>query len=121
MSARTWERFAQVLVGIAFVFPLVYMIEVSLHAEGRALDWMISAGSPANRRTVARFIKLVSANNWKLGRAMGLQEVIWNRKIWTATYHASGFRSYTGPNPHTDHVHIGLNRAGASKRTSFWR
>jgi hypothetical protein len=52
---------------------------------------------------------------------MGIQELIWNRRIWTATYHAQGWRTYTGPDPHTDHIHIGLNRAGASKRTSFWR
>ncbi len=37
MSARAWERIAQVLVGLAFVFPLVYMIEISLHAEGRGM------------------------------------------------------------------------------------
>ncbi len=92
----------------------------SLHAEGRALDWMISAGSAANRKIVGRFIGRVSAGNWRLGRAMGIQEIIWNRRIWTSGRHTEGWRAYTGPNPHTDHVHIGMNRAGASKRTSFW-
>ena len=95
--------------------------QMSLHAEGRALDWMISAGTSANRATVARFVKKVSSGNWRLGRAMGIQEVIWNRRIWTSARHSEGWRAYTGPNPHTDHVHIGINRAGASKRTSFWR
>jgi hypothetical protein len=95
--------------------------QMSLHAEGRALDWMISAGSAANRRIVARFVRRVSARNWKLGRALGLQEIIWNGRIWTSARHTEGWRAYTGPNPHTDHVHIGINRPGASKRTSYWR
>jgi len=95
--------------------------QMSLHAEGRALDWMISAGSKENRRIVQRFINKVSAENFKLARAMGLQELIWNHRIWTSARHAEGWRAYTGPNPHTDHIHIGLNRDGASKQTSFWR
>lgn len=92
----------------------------SLHAEGRALDWMISATSATNRKIVGRFIRRVSAGNFRLGRAMGIQELIWNRKIWTSSRHTEGWRAYTGPNPHTDHIHIGMNRAGASKRTSYW-
>lgn len=52
---------------------------------------------------------------------MGIQEIIWNHRIWTSYHHAEGFRAYTGPNPHTEHMHIGLNRAGAAKRTSFYR
>jgi hypothetical protein len=95
--------------------------QMSLHAEGRALDWMISAYNADQRRVVARFIRKVSANNWRLARAMGIQELIWNRHIWTSYRHTEGWRAYTGPVPHTDHIHIGLNRAGASKRTSFYR
>lgn len=95
--------------------------QLSLHAEGRALDWMAAAGKPAQARAVNRFIARVSRDNWRLGRAMGIQELIWNRRIWTATYASSGFRRYTGPNPHVDHIHIGINRAGAAKRTSFYR
>lgn len=40
----------------------------------------------------------------------GIQEVIFNRRIWTSE---GGERVYSGVNPHTDHVHIGLNRCGA--------
>jgi hypothetical protein len=94
--------------------------QTSLHGEGRALDWMATAGMTAQRRTVQRFIRRVSADDFKLARAMGIQELIFNRKIWTASRHTEGFRAYTGPNPHTDHIHIGLNRAGAAKQTSFY-
>jgi len=95
--------------------------QMSLHGEGRALDWMVNASDAAQRRAVNRFTRKVSAENFRLGRAMGIQELIFNRRIWTASRHAEGWRAYTGPNAHTDHIHIGLNRAGASRRTSFWR
>jgi hypothetical protein len=38
-------------------------------------------------------------------RALPIHCVIWNRRIWTRE---SGFRSasYSGPSPHTDHVHV---------------
>ena len=35
---------------------------------------------------------------------------MFNQRIWTQEH---GERSYGGTNPHTDHVHIGLNRCGA--------
>jgi hypothetical protein len=95
--------------------------QMSVHAEGRAVDWMISASSKANRAIVRRFTRSLARHNWRLARAMGIQELIWNRHIWTSYHHSEGWRRSTGPNPHTDHIHIGLNRAGAAKRTSFWR
>jgi hypothetical protein len=41
----------------------------------------------------------------------GIQEVIFNRRIWV---HSKGEYHYTGSDPHTGHVHIGLNRCGAA-------
>jgi len=37
MSARSWRRIAMALVAYAFVAPLLYMLVVSLHAEGHGL------------------------------------------------------------------------------------
>ena len=51
---------------------------------------------------------------------MGLQEIIWNRHIWTAGRASEGMRRYTGTHPHTDHVHLGMNWGGALKQTTFW-
>jgi hypothetical protein len=82
---------------------------------------MVSAGRADHRTAVRRFVNRLSADNWRLGRAMGIQELIWNRRIWTSSQPGAGWRAYTGPNPHTDHIHIGMNREGASRQTSYWR
>jgi hypothetical protein len=46
---------------------------------------------------------------------LDIQSVIFNRRVW-------GFgtwteRAYSGPSPHTDHVHVGLNKRGARTLT----
>ena len=58
---------------------------------------------------------------------MGIQEVIWRCRIWTAGTTRTRFYSPCR-NPgigktesHRDHLHIGLNWAGARKKTTFWR
>jgi len=48
----------------------------------------------------------------------GIQSIIWNVKIWSAHKAAQGFRSYSGSNPHKDHLHIELNRWGAENFVS---
>lgn len=50
------------------------------------------------------------------GRSV-LWYVIWNRTIWSNTY---GFRPrrYTGPNPHTDHMHIEIYHTTTAERYS---
>uniref|UniRef100_A0A914E195 ARB-07466-like C-terminal domain-containing protein n=1 Tax=Acrobeloides nanus TaxID=290746 RepID=A0A914E195_9BILA len=74
---------------------------LSLHAEGRAVDVMISGSKGQQAFDYAISIACKT----------GIQEVIFNRKIWTN----GKTKPYTGQNPHTDHVHIGLNRCGAQK------
>ena len=110
----------------------------SLHAEGRAIDWHLDASRPAARREAKRLIDLWLAtdragNEHALARRMGIQEIIWNCHSWWAgsegmgkysvCFTASGKRrrhvNYT--EAHKDHIHIGLNWAGARKRTSFWQ
>lgn len=93
----------------------------SLHAEGRALDWAFDANDAQTRDEAMRFINQLLANDAVLAREMGIQEVIFNRKIWSAEHPREGLRDYNGANPHTDHIHIGLNRKGAKKQTSFWQ
>lgn len=122
---KTWlhahYRYTNDLQGYACRQNTANSSQMSVHAEGRAIDWMGSVSNAAVVHAMQRFINTVRANNWALARAMGIQEIIWNHKIWTSFHHAEGFRAYTGPNPHTDHMHIGLNRAGAAKKTSFYR
>lgn len=42
--------------------------------------------------------------------------VIWSRRIWSA---GRGWRPYTGPDPHTSHVHVSI-RATAREDASPW-
>jgi hypothetical protein len=46
--------------------------------------------------------------------------VIWNHKIWSSYNAGAGWRPYSGPDPHTSHMHISLSWAGALKKTSYW-
>ena len=98
---------------------------LSLHAEGRAVDWYRRASDPAEAAEAQRIIDWLlgtdaAGNAHAVARRMGVQEIIWNRRIWTANRAAEGWRAYGGVNPHTDHLHIGLNRAGAARQTSYW-
>lgn len=109
----------------------------SLHAEGRAIDWHLDARVPAERRPADRLIKRLLAadaegNPHALARRMGVQEIIWNCKSWWSG--SEGMEPYSlcvdrkGRKrkkvnvtlAHRDHIHIGLSRAGARRRTSFW-
>ena len=65
-------------------------------------------------------------------RRMGIQEIIWDCKIWLAG--SPGMRRYSAcydrsgrerkrlddSTAHRNHVHIGLNWPGAREQTSFW-
>jgi len=71
-------------------------ISWSLHAVGRAADFMVP------NTTVGWYLALRAIRNapW-----LGVAEVIHDRKRWTAE---KGTKPYHGKNPHTDHVHIGF-------------
>jgi hypothetical protein len=118
---RTYPKTAGTIGGYACRQNTANPAQTSLHGVGRALDWMANVSDTGQRNAVNRFIARVSAKNFKLGRAMGIQELIWNRHIWTASRRSEGWRAYTGPIPHTDHIHIGINTLGATEQTSFYR
>jgi hypothetical protein len=112
--------------------------EASLHAENRAIDWHLDASVPADREAAGELIDLLLAtdsagNPQALARRMGVEELIWDCGYWAAGM--PGFQPYrpcygTQGKPrrkvdvtvaHRDHVHIGMTKAGAAGRTSFWR
>jgi hypothetical protein len=112
--------------------------EASLHAENRAIDWHLDVTVRADRRAAKKLIALLLAsdaagNPQALARRMGVEELIWDCEYWAAGM--SGFipyrvclnrrgREIKGLDPtvaHRDHVHIGMTRAGAAAKTSFWR
>lgn len=78
---------------------------LSAHGEGRAYDhaWTDQATGQA----IAD--ELVAHN-----ADLGLQVVIWWHRIWSYT---KGWHAYTGPDPHTGHLHIEHNWSGANDLT----
>jgi hypothetical protein len=106
----------------------------SLHAEGRAVDWHLDVRDPADARAARRLISALLAPDAKgrpaaLARRMGVQEIIFDCRSWfggagaptLSPYSAcEGKRKVDDTTAHRDHVHLGLTRRGAAKRTSFW-
>jgi hypothetical protein len=109
----------------------------SLHSEGRAIDWHLSARSRRDRRAARRLILTLLAtdragNPHALARRMGVQEIIWDCRSWwsgsermdrySVCYDSRGRRRkrVNDTLAHRDHIHIGLNLPGARARTSFW-
>ncbi len=88
--------------------PVSGSTTLSLHAEGRAGD---NGGKSSAMREVAN---LLVANADRLG----VQEVIFERKIWRNNYQPLGWQAYTGADPHNSHVHWALNWAGAQTLTT---
>jgi hypothetical protein len=109
----------------------------SLHSEGRAIDWHLDVHNKSDRAEATRLIKLFLATDkaghiHALARRMGIQELIWNCKGWFTG--DGGMRPYSvcfdskgrpkkvdDTSAHRNHIHIGLNWAGARMKTSFWR
>lgn len=71
----------------------------SLHGEGRAVDIGFSGvANPAGTRLLNLLLPRVGE--------LGIQMIIWNRRIYSARYPKGA--PYSGVNPHTDHLHIEL-------------
>ena len=111
--------------------------EASLHAEKRAIDWHLDASSRADARAAEKLIRLllapdVAGNPQALARRMGVEEIIWDCGYWGAgmtqfepygaCYSKRGKlrKKVDATVAHRDHVHIGMTKAGAAARTSFW-
>ena len=105
----------------------------SLHAEGRAIDWYLDAARPRERKAAYALIDALLApdgigRQHALARRMGVQQIIYDCRLWTAKHRDAAPRRYHGCTPgasrtteHRDHIHLGLNWRGAKKRSSFWR
>lgn len=83
----------------------------SLHGEGRACDLGINPHGAQYGTQLAEQLRLHSAE-------LGIQCLIWNRRIWSAAYPDAGWRHYSGTNPHVDHIHLELTRAAARDLTA---
>lgn len=82
----------------------------SLHGEGRAADFGV-------RPYRARYGTALANALVAFSDELGIQCVIWNRRIWSCQYPHSGWRHYSGTASHTDHIHVEFTwaRANASR------
>ena len=93
----------------------------SEHKEGRAWDWMIKVGHPAADNLLGWLLATDKhGNKHAMARRLGIMYMIWNKKMWRAYNPGLGWATYSGSNPHTDHVHFSFSWDGANKKTSFW-
>ena len=84
---------------------------LSVHASGRAIDLFVpldrgradnDLGDPVANYLIAH------------AEALGIEFVIWDRSQWSASK-SSKLRSYGGPHPHHDHLHIELSPQSANR------
>jgi hypothetical protein len=111
--------------------------QASLHAENRAIDWHLDAFNKADSRAADKLIRLLLApdsagNPQALARRMGVEELIWDCGYWgigmpefkpySVCYKPNGKKRkhFDRTSAHQDHIHIGMTKAGAKARTSFW-
>ncbi|WP_422734403.1 coiled-coil domain-containing protein [Micromonospora sp. WMMD558] len=77
------------------------------HPKGRACDWSLqnSGFSSWHNNDMRRYGNDLTAFLVRNADRLGIYYVIWNRQIW---FPATGWKSYSGPSNHTDHVHVSL-------------
>ncbi len=109
----------------------------SLHSEGRAVDFHLDVSDPTDKAagdSISAFFRRSDSGGarWAMARRFGIQEIIWNCRIWTAARAPEGWRLYSVCDPnsssysssrtaqHKDHVHIGQNWQGANRATTAW-
>ena len=109
----------------------------SLHAENRAIDWHLDAFVKADRKAADKLFRLLLAPDRPATRrrspaAWASQELILDCGYWGAgmtnfqpysvCYDEKGKRRKRVDKTaaHRDHIHIGMTKAGAKARTSFW-
>ena len=89
----------------------------SHHAEGRALDIGLNATIRDEKLLGDQLYVLLIAS----ANDLGLDEIIWNRQIWSSR--RPHLHPYTGHSPHTDHIHVGFTRAASQRAllpSSVW-
>lgn len=88
-------------LGIYNCRPVRGSTEPSIHGEGRAADLGINPHGAAWGWDVANTLKDRSGE-------LGVQCLIYARKIWSGSYPDQGWRDYRGLADHFDHVHTEL-------------
>jgi hypothetical protein len=97
------------------------------HHEGRALDYPFDATDSAQKADADALLAWLLAtdqygNKDALARRLGINYIIWNKRMWRAYNPSAGWQPYTKPggDPHTSHIHFSFGWPGARKQTSWW-
>jgi hypothetical protein len=96
---------------------------VSIHAEGRALDWRLLSWVTKERRAARRirgFLLRSDSEDRRLAgaRRWGIQQIIYNGHHWSASHPKARWHPCEWDCGHADHMHIEQNWRGAKRRTS---
>lgn len=86
----------------AYGWRAVGSVPNSDHPKGTAIDFMTSDKSQGDN---------LAADVVSNASAFGVTYVIWYRRIWKP---GVGWKSYVGPSPHTDHVHVSVSETGGT-------
>ncbi len=107
----------------------------SEHHDGRAVDWMVSVRSSAQRAQAEAVLAWLLAidgdqNAYAMARRLGVMYLIWNNRIWSASRADDGWRPYSNcanhpgssadSRCHRNHIHFSLSWEGARGVTSYW-
>jgi hypothetical protein len=97
----------------------------SEHKDGRAWDWPVHADVPKQKAAADELLAWLTEPDedgtpHARARRLGIMYIIWNKQVFKGYGSAPGWSAYTGPNPHTDHVHFSLGWLGARQSTSWW-
>lgn len=96
----------------------------SEHKEGRAWDWQVCRqcqGDLASEMLDWLLAPDDQGRPFAAARRFGIMYMIWDSRIWGSYAAEQGWRPYSGPNRHTDHVHFSFSWRGALGMSSWWR
>lgn len=107
----------------------------SLHGEGRAFDYFVNKNISTEKSVGDAIFSFFRKSDtayvaYMPMKRFGIQEVIWNCRIYTASNMTVRLYFRCDPNSsgystnaslrHEDHVHVGLNKAGAERQRTAW-
>lgn len=97
----------------------------SEHKEGRAWDIGFNYYNSTQRAQADQLIAWLLAtdehgNEYANARRLGVMYIIWNRRIFRMYRPHDGWLAYTGPDPHTSHIHMSFSWDGALKRSTWY-
>lgn len=81
----------------------------SLHGEGRAMDFGLRWYDKIE--IFEEFAEQLRLNS----KELGIQCIIFNKRIFSGGYKNKGWYNYTGVNPHTDHLHVEFSWTAAGR------